>query len=57
VHLFGFIIKKFVTMQHGQMNVKKKMKIYVGGATDTMLTDNCPRIVHYFLTLRIGFVS
>jgi hypothetical protein len=23
VHLVGFIIKKFVTMQHGHMNVKK----------------------------------
>jgi hypothetical protein len=25
VHLVGFIIKKFVTMQHGHMNVKKKI--------------------------------
>jgi hypothetical protein len=24
VHLVGFIIKKFVTMQHGHMKVKKK---------------------------------
>jgi hypothetical protein len=23
VHLVGFVIKKFVTMQHGHMNVKK----------------------------------
>jgi hypothetical protein len=26
VHLVGFIIKKFVTMQHGHMNVKNKNK-------------------------------
>ena len=24
VHLVGFVIKKFVTMQHGHVNVKKK---------------------------------
>jgi hypothetical protein len=27
VHLFGFIIKKLVTMQHGHMNVKKKISL------------------------------
>ena len=25
VHLVGFVIKKFVTMQHGHMNVKIKV--------------------------------
>jgi hypothetical protein len=27
VHLVGFIIKKFVTMQHGHMNVQKKLEL------------------------------
>jgi hypothetical protein len=33
------------------------LKIYVDVATETMWTENCPRIVHYYLTHRIEFVS
>jgi hypothetical protein len=35
VHLFGFITKKFVTMQHGHMKVKIKNEIGMPLTTDT----------------------
>jgi len=30
VHLVGFVIKKFVMMQHGHMNIKKKFCVSIG---------------------------
>ena len=43
VHLVGFIIKKFITMQHGHMNVKK-VSVVVDGV-----------IVVYLVIERDGF--
>jgi len=33
LHLVGFIIKKFVTMQHGHVNVKLQITVYIISAT------------------------
>jgi len=37
VHLVGFIIKKFVTMQHGHMNVKNMQYVTILFLKDSRL--------------------
>ena len=53
VHLVGFIVKKFVTMQHGHVNVKKNL-VPMSGPEGSAISgfrregyDNCALLGHY----------